>query len=162
MSDIRIRPAEAGDDAALLALDTIAWDSSSGFPSFREKERETFFDERTTPETIVVAELDGAVTGYSRLVPKSPIPENSHVLGIFGLAVDPAARGKGVGEALVRGTIDRAREKGAHKLMLHVFAVNAGARRLYERCGFRVEAVLRDELLIDGEYVDDVIMAVFL
>lgn len=162
MSDIRIRPAEAGDDAALLALDTIAWDSSSGFPSFREKERETFFDERTTPDTIVVAELEGVVTGYSRLVPKSPIPENSHVLGIFGLAVDPAARGKGVGEALVRGTIERAREKGAHKLMLHVFSVNAGARRLYERCGFRVEAVLRDELRIDGEYIDDIIMAVFL
>lgn len=162
MSDILIRPARVADDAALLAIETIAWDPSSGFPSINAMKRETFFDERTPPEIIIVAELDGAVTGYARVVPKTPILENAHVRGIFGLAVDPSARGKGVGEALVRGAIDRARELGAHKLMLHVFSTNAGARRLYERCGFRVEAVLRDELVIDGAFVDDVMMAVYL
>jgi RimJ/RimL family protein N-acetyltransferase len=39
-----------------------------------------------------------------------------------------------------------------------VLGGNAPARRLYERCGFRVEGVLPEEFLIGGAYVDDVLM----
>jgi RimJ/RimL family protein N-acetyltransferase len=36
------------------------------------------------------------------------------------------------------------------------------ARRLYARCGFVEEGVLRDEFVLDGRFVDDVFMARFL
>jgi RimJ/RimL family protein N-acetyltransferase len=40
-----------------------------------------------------------------------------------------------------------------------VLGPNAAARALYESCGFTVEGVLREEFLLDGQYVDDVLMA---
>ena len=36
---------------------------------------------------------------------------------------------------------------------------NEAALRLYERCGFVVEGVLRGEFFLDGVYVDDLLMA---
>jgi hypothetical protein len=45
------------------------------------------------------------------------------------------------------------------KVTLRVLGHNVGARRLYERCGFVPEGVLRGEFLLEGRYVDDVLMA---
>ena len=59
-------------------------------------------------------------------------------------------------------TRNRARDstrRGARKLSLRVLGDNTVARGLYESCGFAVEGVLRDEFLVDGRYVDDVLMA---
>jgi RimJ/RimL family protein N-acetyltransferase len=40
-----------------------------------------------------------------------------------------------------------------------VLETNTRARRLYEAAGFEVEGVLRDEFLLAGRYVDDLLMA---
>jgi GNAT superfamily N-acetyltransferase len=52
------------------------------------------------------------------------------------LVVDPAARGRGIGGALVRWCIDRARATGAHYLRLSTQEGMAAAGRLYLRLGF--------------------------
>ena len=80
----------------------------------------------------------------------------------YVLAVDPAARGRGIGEMLLEAAVAEAARRGARKLTLRVLAGNAPARRLYEWAGFTVEGVLKDEFLIEGRYVDDVLMARFL
>lgn len=36
---------------------------------------------------------------------------------------------------------------------------NERARSLFERCGFEIEAFLREEYLIDGRYIDEVWMS---
>jgi RimJ/RimL family protein N-acetyltransferase len=43
-----------------------------------------------------------------------------------------------------------------------VFSPNEPARRLYESAGFVVEGVLPEEFLLDGRYVDDILMALVL
>ena len=43
-----------------------------------------------------------------------------------------------------------------------MLATNTGARALYAAYGFEVEGVRRGEFLLDGEYADDVLMAVSL
>jgi ribosomal protein S18 acetylase RimI-like enzyme len=53
------------------------------------------------------------------------------------LAVDPAARGLGVGEALVRTVIDRARSLALPTVILSSQENMTTAHRLYERLGFR-------------------------
>jgi GNAT superfamily N-acetyltransferase len=53
------------------------------------------------------------------------------------LYVTEAARGDGVGAALVGLAIDRARERGAKRVELDVSDANAPALALYERFGFR-------------------------
>lgn len=60
------------------------------------------------------------------------------------LAVVPAARGRGVGELLLRNCIDRSHEAGYRRIHLDVYADNP-AVRLYERMGFEtiVETLVR-------------------
>jgi ribosomal protein S18 acetylase RimI-like enzyme len=52
------------------------------------------------------------------------------------LVVDPAARGQGVGERLVRWCIGRARESGVRSLRLSTLPGMTAAGRLYLRLGF--------------------------
>lgn len=52
------------------------------------------------------------------------------------LAVDKAARGQGIGTALIAAMETEAREKHATRLAIDVSARNPNARRLYERQGF--------------------------
>ncbi|MGI9022901.1 MAG: GNAT family N-acetyltransferase, partial [Acidimicrobiales bacterium] len=57
--------------------------------------------------------------------------------GIRMLAVAPEARGRGVGTALVRACVDRARAEGRRRVWLHTTPEMTVAHRLYEREGFR-------------------------
>lgn len=52
------------------------------------------------------------------------------------LAVSRSARGRGVGEALVRAVFDRARAVGASRVVLSSSTHMLAAHRLYERLGF--------------------------
>ncbi|NIJ13680.1 ribosomal protein S18 acetylase RimI-like enzyme [Saccharomonospora amisosensis] len=53
------------------------------------------------------------------------------------LAVAANARRRGVGEALTRAVIDRAKELGARRVVLCSLTAMRTAHRLYERLGFR-------------------------
>ncbi|WP_278279566.1 GNAT family protein [Clostridium sp. DMHC 10] len=48
-----------------------------------------------------------------------------------------------------------------HKVKLRVFSFNERAIKSYEKCGFKVEGILKDEIFKDGKYYDEVLMAVF-
>ncbi|MFF4648913.1 GNAT family N-acetyltransferase [Streptomyces sp. NPDC001380] len=152
-----VRPAAAADDAALADLDRRSWSPLSDVMPPREPGT-PFFDERHGPDQYQVAVLDGRIAGYVRVVPPTPLPSNAHVRQIQGLAVDPGLRGRGIGRALVDAAGVRARAEGARRLTLRVLGRNAPARALYERCGFAVEGVQPGEFLLDGAYVDDVLM----
>jgi ribosomal protein S18 acetylase RimI-like enzyme len=156
---VSVRVARPDDEEALAGIDSAAWTPVSGFPSVIAQAGGSFFSAGHPPAAHLVAEVDGAVAGYVRVQPPTPLPENAHVSGITGLAVAPGARGRGVASALLTAAGQYARERGARKLSLRVLSTNDAALRLYERLGFRREGTLREEFLIDGRYVDDVIMA---
>jgi len=153
-----VRRAREDDGEALRAIDLSTW-SSRVSPAPVPAATRPFFDERTTPDDVLVAEVEGRPAGYVAVHQSIPVPSHEHVLEIGGLAVDPAAQGRGVGRALVEAAIEEARRRGARKLTLRVLAHNTPARRLYERCGFHVEGVLTGEFVLDGVDVDDVLMA---
>lgn len=56
---------------------------------------------------------------------------------ITNVAVHPDARGRGIGEALVRAIIDLGKELDLDYITLEVRVSNAPARSLYKKCGFR-------------------------
>jgi len=56
---------------------------------------------------------------------------------IEDVIVDAAARGQGIGEALLRRGIELAREKGAANISLTSNPVREAANRLYLRMGFK-------------------------
>jgi ribosomal protein S18 acetylase RimI-like enzyme len=55
---------------------------------------------------------------------------------LFAMWVDPGARNRGVGRALVRAVVARAKQRRAHELMLCVTVGNDAAAALYSSCGF--------------------------
>jgi ribosomal protein S18 acetylase RimI-like enzyme len=155
---IEIRLASPADEAALRRVDRATWTTLSS-PAPAPAADAPFFDDRKRPHDVLVAEVDGVVAGYLMLHQAIPLPSHEHVLEINGLAVDPVRQGLGIGRRLVDEAVQEARRRGAVKLSLRVLAPNAGARRVYESCGFTVEGVLRGEFLLDGRLVDDVLMA---
>ena len=160
---VTVRPALEADEPQLLALELTSWDSNSGFPSFLTGERlEKFFNERSRPDDHLAAEYNGDLVGYIRFKDKYPFVEGAGVFGIHGLAVAPSARRLGVGSALLAAVTEEVRRRGGRKISLNVFGTNTAAQRLYERDGYVVEGRQASEFLIEGEYIDDLILAKFL
>jgi len=54
--------------------------------------------------------------------------------------------------------IEMARANGFHKMVLSAFPFNASGMALYERLGFRTVGVYREQGLLDGKWVDTVVM----
>ena len=156
---VHIRRADADDLPAVDALIRATAPEATPLPP--EDYPESFVA-RTQPEDLFVAIQDNEVVGVVKLGRPSPMASNAHVLSIAGLAVDPQQQGRGVGRSLLAAAVDEAKSRGARRLTLHVLGRNAGARSLYSSLGFVVEGVLREEFLLDGEYVDDVLMALAL
>ncbi|MFF9842308.1 GNAT family N-acetyltransferase [Streptomyces sp. NPDC013740] len=157
--EIRIRQAVLADEPVLAELDRVSWSPLHAVLPAPEPGERFFHDERHLPEHYLVAELpDAGVVGYVRLVPATPLACNAHVRQIQGLVVGEDARGRGVARALVRAAMERAREQGATRVTLRVLGHNAPARALYAAEGFVQEGVLPGEFLLEGTYVDDVLM----
>ncbi|WP_221351870.1 GNAT family N-acetyltransferase [Streptomyces beigongshangae] len=158
MPEPYIRTAVPDDDEALGRLDREVWSHRHAVTPPDQPPYDPFFNDRFRPRDHLVAELDGRVVGYVRLGFPTPLASNAHVRQIQGLAVADGARGSGVGRALVRAAVEEARRQGARRITLRVLGHNAPARALYESEGFVVEGVQPEEFLLDGAYVDDVLM----
>jgi ribosomal protein S18 acetylase RimI-like enzyme len=63
-------------------------------------------------------------------------PERATTATLFGMYVAPRARGRGVGEALVKAVLEEAARRGKSEVVLEVTNTNTAAQTLYERCGF--------------------------
>ncbi|WP_372347860.1 N-acetyltransferase family protein [Streptomyces sp. KL116D] len=158
MSQPLIRFGVPDDDALLARLDRETWSHLHAVKPRDEPPYAPFFNERFGPRDHLVADLDGQPVGYVRIGYPTALRANAHVRQIQGLAVADTVRGLGIGRTLVRSAIEHARRQGARRITLRVLGHNLPARRLYETEGFVVEGVLPEEFLLDGAYVDDVLM----
>jgi ribosomal protein S18 acetylase RimI-like enzyme len=158
-SAVVVRQARLEDGPALQRID-VATHSDDASPGSAPQPGDEFFSERTRPEHILVAEVDGAPAGYIKVRAMYPeFTSADHVLYVAGLAVAPQSQGRGVGQRLVMAAVHDARSRGARRLILNVLGTNEVARRLYERCGFVVEGVHAEQFYLGGRYVDDVLLA---
>ena len=91
--------------------------------------------------TVLVAEVDGQVAGTVTFFPDAsweamPMDPSPGTAGLRATAVHPAYQGRGIGRALVDACLDRARDRGAERMLLHTAAFMLSAVELYERLGF--------------------------
>ena len=70
--------------------------------------------------------------------------------------------GRGAGTAIMDRLVQETKRLGGRKIVLDFNADNTRAEKLYERMGFYVEGRLREQIMVDGRYVDLVCMAKFL
>ena len=119
--ELIIRPAEAGDLAAIAALEAACF----SFPRSEDYIVHSL-------DEFIVAERDGRFLGYADAV--ALLDE-----GYMGnIAVLPGHRGEGVGNELLTALLHWGREKNLRFLTLEVREQNLPARSLYEKHGFEV------------------------
>jgi ribosomal protein S18 acetylase RimI-like enzyme len=90
-------------------------------------------------DLLVACADDGPILGSVALVLDGHFGEvttGPEEAGFRMLAVDPGARGRGIGELLVRACLERARTAGKRRMVLSTDTRMAAAHRLYERLGF--------------------------
>lgn len=82
-----------------------------------------------------------------------------HVASI-GVGVKAAARGQGIGTALIRAAIEVCESwTNISRIELQVYTDNIAAISLYKKCGFVVEGTCRRYAYRDGGYADVLVMA---
>lgn len=120
-------------------------------------DRARWLAERTARYPVIVAAEGIDVVGWASLNRFNPRPVYGHVAD-FSVYVTHERRGTGVGTALLTALEERARWLGYHKLVLASLPRNAAGMRLYERRGFRLVGVYREQAMLDNEWVDVVLM----
>lgn len=106
---------------------------------------------------IVAIDDNDTVVGWGSLNPFNPRPVYDHVVD-FSLYVAREQRGRGIGDALLGALETRARALGYHKMVLAAFPTNAPGMRLYERHGFTTVGIYHQQGMLDGKWVDVIIM----
>jgi RimJ/RimL family protein N-acetyltransferase len=173
--------------ATAVVVRELHWDDfqplvTTYFELYDERERSGeigihLFDERPRPEdevawfaglyqqvlrdevVVAVAEVDGRAVGSCTIAPagsRGARSEVSHV-GVLGILVNRRYRGRGVGTALMIRALEEARSK-FERVRLAVFATNTGAKRLYERLGFRTTGRYPGEVKRGDRYIDEELM----
>jgi RimJ/RimL family protein N-acetyltransferase len=79
--------------------------------------------------------------------------------GVLGMGLVPAWRGRGLGERLIRQTLEASHAFGFSRVELTVRDDNAPAQALYRTVGFEVEGRKRCAMRVDGIFYDLVVMA---
>ena len=88
---------------------------------------------------VVQGMIMGKVRGYRG--------QPAQILWIDDLIVEDAARGKGIGSALLQAARDYGRQQGCTRLELNVWAFNETAVRFYEKNGLQVQRYILEEQL---------------
>jgi GNAT superfamily N-acetyltransferase len=137
MSEPIIRPATPADFDQWLPL----WD---GYNAFYGRSGPTSLDRAVTdilwarvfaagePVHALLAEADGQLLGLAHYLFHRSTTMIDDVCYLQDLFTVPAARGRGVGRALIKAVAERARAAGSARLYWHTHETNATARRLYD------------------------------
>jgi L-amino acid N-acyltransferase YncA len=157
---VTIRDATAADAAAICRIYNQGIQDRVATLETEERtpeERRDWLAGRGARHPVLVAEAEGAVVGWGSLNVFNPRPAYDHVAD-FSLYVDRGWRGRGVGRRLLEALVARARALGYHKLVLSAFPWNEAGMQVYRRAGFREVGSYREQGLLDGKWVDTIIM----
>jgi DNA-binding MarR family transcriptional regulator/GNAT superfamily N-acetyltransferase len=142
----RVRTFRTGDLGLLAARQSILYREEYGWGRGLEhnvSETVTNFlgGYREGRDECWIAEVEGAMAGSIILTDEG---EGLSRLRLF--YVEPAARGRGIGDALVTTCLNFARAAGYREMMLWTHAVLTSARRIYAAHGFQItETAMHDD-----------------
>lgn len=88
-----------------------------------------------TAKDLWVAEQDGSIVGSIFVMASDGLPGSAQLRMLY---VEPAARGQGVGAALVAQAVSFARASGYERMRLWTHTNQESARKLYAAAGFQI------------------------
>ena len=159
--DVRIVPIDKRHVAGFReVLDAVArerrWLSMTEAPPLADVRRFVVGNLRSGAPQFVALD-DGRVVGWCDVVPRPR--ETMRHTGVLGMGVAASHRGRGIGSALLRATLEAAAGAGVTRVELMVLVENVRAVALYRRHGFETEGRCRRYLVIDGAERDAWLMA---
>lgn len=157
---VAFRPARSADAQAICEIYNEGIEDRVATLETRLRtpdEQRAWLEVRDARHPVLVAERGDRVVGWGSLNVFNPRAAYDHVAD-FSIYVARSARGTRVGGRLLDELIAAAREIGYHKLVLAAFEWNTSGIAMYERAGFRRVGVYREQGLLDGRWVDTVIM----
>ena len=129
-------------------------------PITPEEERELLRKINRNLTLFLVATLEGKIVG-SADIQRGRHAKNAHTASL-GIAISKEARGLGLGKAMMDDLLRWARNEKVRKVTLRVFASNDRAISLYRSFGFEEEGRLKGEVILGGQPVDELLMALWL
>jgi len=160
MSQVSVRHAIAVDAEAICTIynqgieDRIA---TLEIELRTPEERRQWMAGRGPRHPVIVAEADDCVVGWASLNPFNPRTAYDYVADL-SVYVKRGWRGKGVGRQLLGRLVALAQELGYHKIVLAALPFNEAGVALYQRLGFTRVGVYREQGLLDGKWVDVLLM----
>jgi len=143
---LTIRPAYQWDLEAILAIYNDAVVNTTATFDLEPRSRaaqDAWFAEHVPPYPVIVGDDEGRVTGWASLSPFATRPA-------YRFAAEPSvyvetnARGRGLGEALLREIISLARVNGHHVLVARITEENTASIALAEKLGFHRAGLLEE------------------
>lgn len=117
-------------------------------------------DAKSLRSIFLVAVIDNRIVGYSRCE-GTDLKRLLHKVE-FGVCVLKEFWGYGIGKRLLQESISWADSVGIKKMTLNVLETNHKAIELYQKHGFEVEGILKqDKLLADGIFYSTIVMGRF-
>lgn len=158
---MRIREATPADAAAIARIynqgieDRVATlETELRSP---EERAEWLASHGTRYPVLVAVDSADTVLGWGSLNVFNPRKAYEHVVD-FSLYVAREHRGRGIGDAMLGELELRARALGYHKMVLAALPTNIPGKRLYERHGFDLVGIYREQGMLDGRWVDVMLM----
>jgi phosphinothricin acetyltransferase len=152
-----IRSAAEDDLADILRVYNQAIEKTTAVFEYRphtlEMRREWFKAKQAVSLPVLVAVESEAVLGFASYGPFRAWPAYKYSVEL-SVYVDEAARGRGIGSALVRGILATARERDLHVVMAGITSDNAVSLRLHEKLGFVEVAHIREVGYKFGRWLD--------
>lgn len=147
-----VRPARHEDLESLVALLATLFDQEDEFTASSSTQRDGLLRLLATPERarILVAEGNHQVVGMATLQVLVSTALGGPVALLEDVVVQPAARGTGVGAALVQAAINEATNMGCRRITLITDADNDAAQRLYQRHGFTHSPMIPMRHMLDS------------
>jgi phosphinothricin acetyltransferase len=152
-----IRAAGEADLEDILRIYNQAVEKTTAVFEYRahtiEMRREWFRAKQAASLPVLVAEESGAVHGFASYGPFRAWPAYKYSVEL-SVYVDEAARGRGIGTALVKGVLTHARDHDLHVVMAGITSDNAVSLRLHEKLGFTEVAHLPEVGYKFGRWLD--------
>ncbi|KHF41783.1 GNAT family N-acetyltransferase [Halalkalibacter okhensis] len=162
-SKIILRPAQKHDAKDIIYSVTSIINQGTYIQKERVRtiqEEEAFIKEmKEAGNMYIVIEVNGAARGIARVL-RGELQMKHHT-GLFRTWLHEEAQGKGIGKKVMEYTLAWCKREQLHKLCLTVFSSNKVATHLYEKAGFVIEGIQKEQAYLNGTYDDEIWMAYF-
>ncbi len=135
-------------------------ESGEGYMDESDFEKLIQRDTESKRNLFLVAVVHNEIVGFSRCE-GNELKRLAHKVE-FGVCIAKEYWGYGIGKGFLQQSILWAESAGMKKMTLNVLETNKKAIDLYEKFGFEVEGVLKnDKVLSDGKFYNTVVMGRF-